>query len=696
MINEKTAPALNIKDLCVAYQQEGEWWEAVHEVSLQIQPGEIYGLVGESGSGKTTLALAVLRYLGKNGMIRQGKIELSGVDLVQLQPAEMRKLWGHQMALIPQNPQSSLNPAMRVGDQIAEVYRHTQDMETGEARHKAVEMLREVNIPDPGRVTLSYPHQLSGGMQQRVLIAMALISNPSLLILDEPTTNLDVTTQATILDLLRSLIEQRQTAALYITHNLAVVAQMCRRAGVLYAGRLVEEAFINELFARPLHPYTQGLLESMPRLGDHKDSVRLRAIEGRAPVFGDIPSGCVFRPRCPIANEICETNPPLSVLPEGRKVRCHRWEVSLNEAGRSHLPDGRSDRNTTEKHQLQPLLSLEGVSVHYPLKRSLREVVRREPKRAVRAVEGMDLKILSGQTLGLVGESGSGKSTLARATLGVVDKTAGTIELLGIQLPDKLSRRTLDTLRKVQSVFQNPEEALNPYLTVGEILQRPMMTLLGWSRQEAIGRVPDLLRAVRLPAMYAERLPTQLSGGEKQRVAIARASAAKPNLLICDEPVSALDVSVQASILNLLEDLQAEHGNSLLFISHDMAVVGFLADTIAVIYLGELVEIAETGDLFKSPYHPYTEALLSAIPGTKVESRRVAAPLVGEIPSPIEKPGGCPFHSRCPRLVGEICKRQPPPWQSQQGSSKRYLCHIPWEELQAQQGDIQGFEISRG
>lgn len=689
-------PTLNIEGLTVAYRQNGRWLEAVRDVSLHIQPGEIYGLVGESGSGKTTLALAVLRYLGQYGMILQGKIELNGKNLLDLQPAEMRKIWGREMAYLPQNSQSALNPTLRVGDQIAEILHYQLDMGMKRAQRRAVDHLREVNIADPERVASSYPHQLSGGMQQRALIAMALCSNPTLLILDEPTTNLDVTTQAAILELLVELISQRQTAALYITHNLAVVAQMCQRVGVMYAGVMLEEAAAASLFAKPLHPYTHGMLSSLPRLGEGKASARLQSIGGQSPPPGQLTSGCVFQPRCPLAIEVCSENPALSSPSAGRHIRCHRWEAILK--GEISLPTapGMESPGRMEASDKEVALSLEGVAVRYPLRRTPLDILRREPGRSVRAVDELDLVIASGQTFGLVGESGSGKTSLARAILGVADRTEGKMELLGAPLPAQLSSRKRETLRRVQIVFQNSEEALNPYLTVEEILLRPLVTLLGLSRQEARDRVPELLRAVRLPAAYAVRLPTQLSGGEKQRVAIGRAFAARPDLLVCDEPVSALDVSVQASILNLLCDLQVENRSSLLFISHDLAVVGYLADVIGVIYLGQLVEIANADDLFKPPFHPYTEALLTAVPTLETQSRQKGIILSGEIPSPTEKPGGCPFHTRCPRLVGEICKTQAPPWQRREGSSKRYRCHIPWMELQAAQGKLANGEIQAG
>ena len=689
-VNKRAAtPTLNIAGLSVAYKQAGKWQEVVRGVSLRIQPGEVYGLVGESGSGKTTLALAVLRYLGPNGRICQGKIELEGQNLLDLPLADLRLIWGGKLAYLPQNPQSALNPALRVGEQIAEGLRYRQAMESEAARRRAIEALQEVQIADPERISECYPHQLSGGMQQRAMIAMALSSDPALLILDEPTTNLDATTQAAILRLLRDVIRQRQTAVLYITHNLAVVAQLCQRVGVLYGGALLEEAPAVELFAKPLHPYTQGLLDSLPRLAAGRVEARLRTIEGQLPSPGERPPGCIFRLRCPFAVEVCEVDPAQSLVTINRWVRCHRWEAIQDGSVRPRLRAGLASPTPMEASP-QEVLNLEKVEVHFPLGGRLFETLRGMPPRSVRAVAGVDLRICAGQTFGLVGESGSGKTTLARGILGLADLAAGKIELMGVRLPPRLSGRDIETLRRAQMVFQDPEEALNPYLTVREILARPMITLLGLSRRKALEKVPGILAAVRLPAAYAGRLPSQLSGGEKQRVAIGRAFAASPDLLVCDEPVSALDVSVQAAIINLLRDLQATNAASMLLISHDLAVVRHLADTIGVIYLGKMVETADADGLFKPPYHPYTEALLSAIPTLELQTGQEQGILRGEAPSPTAIPGGCPFHTRCPRSLGELCQTLPPPWKSQPGASKRYRCHIPWAELQAAQEAAQG------
>jgi peptide/nickel transport system ATP-binding protein len=684
---------LDIRELTVAYQQEGKWLEAVREVSLRIHCGETYGLVGESGSGKTTLVLAVMRYLGDRGSIRSGDIRLGDIDLISLSNTQLGQVWGSKLALVPQNPQSALNPSLRVGDQLIEILRYQLNLSQKEAERQAIEWLERVRLADPERIAESYPHQISGGMQQRVMIAMALCTAPNLLILDEPTTNLDVTTQAVILDLIRELIQDQDTGVLYVTHNLGVIAQICDRVAVLYASELVEDAAAIDLFSQPLHPYTQGLIDSIPHLGDTKDSIQLRAISGQIPPIGKGPSGCVFRTRCPIAIEICGSRPPLYPAGDARFSRCHRWEEIDRHEINAHqpIPVGKPGQMPTQDVE-PPTLDVNNLSIQFPIRRSLVDAIRRQPAKVLRAVNNVNLEISAGSTVGLVGESGSGKTTIARGIMGLERKSDGSIELLQIPLPDKLSQRDLETLRLLQIVFQNPQEALNPYLPIGETLRRPLIRLLSLTKSEADARVGELLEAVRLPPNYSSRLPGQLSGGEIQRVALARAFASNPELLVLDEPISSLDVSVQATILNLVGELRSDHQNSLLFISHDLAIVSYLADQIAVIYLGSLMEVAGPGDLFHPPHHPYTEALLSAIPQIDPARRESPIYLKGEVPTPAELPKGCPFHTRCPRFLGEICTTTTPPWQVDRNTGKRIFCHIPPKDLAASQKRI----ITRG
>ena len=690
-------PTLRVENLTIAYRFGRRWLDAVREVSLTIAPGQTVGLVGESGSGKTTLALAVMRYLDANGRVRAGRIEFEGRDLLALGEEEMRDLWGHALSLVPQNPLSALNPAIPIGEQVAEGLRLHLGMDATAARARTLELLRMVRLPDPERVAVSYPHQISGGMQQRVLIAIALSAGPRLLVLDEPTTSLDVTTQASILDLLRDLIQARNTAVLYVTHNLGVVAQLCDRVAVLYAGELVEDAPMAELFQRPLHPYTHGLLASVPRVGQSKAQQRLLAIPGHIPPLDARPAGCAFAPRCPLAIERCRERPPLFAAEASRQTRCWRWEEvaawgkARSEALEATFAEGIAGRaeGETPRHQRPaaspPVLETRDLAVHFTLRRSLADLLRRRPVRRARAVDGVSLTVGQGRIVGLVGESGSGKTTLARAILGLEERTGGAVELFSVPLPPRLAQRDRETLRHLQMVFQNPEEALNPYRSIGDSLRRPLMTLAGRTRREADALVEQLLAAVRLPAAYAHRRPDQLSGGEKQRVAIARAFASNPDLLIADEPVSSLDVSVQASILNLLADLQSERGSAMLFISHDLAVVSYLADTIAVMCLGHVMEVADAAALFIAPHHPYTEALLSAIPVADPGIRQERIRLEGDVPGLLQVQGGCPFHTRCPRRLGDLCATQLPPWRVDEGTGKRYLCHIPPEELAASQ-----------
>ena len=677
-------PLIEIRDLTVAYKHEGDLLTAVRNFDLQISPGQTYGLVGESGSGKSTVALAIMRYLGENGRILSGAMRFDDLDVLALDDRDLRNIWGKEIAFVPQDPQSALNPSMRTGEQIAEILRRHMGLNRSQAAARSQELLHMVRVPDPDRVMNSFPHQISGGMQQRVLIAMALSTEPRLLILDEPTTGLDVTTQAAILDLFRELTRDRQTAVLYVTHNLGVVANLCDRVAVLYAGELVEDADVGDLFGRPLHPYTEGLLESIPQIGQTKREVTLEGIPGHIPPLGERPQGCVFTPRCWLAVETCAAERPSPDEPTaGRLVRCHRWPELLagDITAQRELKATASQAAAASAEQV---LRIEGVEVYFKGDRSFADILRRRPRLPVKAVDGVDLTLDSAHTLGIVGESGSGKTTLARAIVGLSERTGGEITLLDIPLPPDLASRDDNLLRHLQYVFQNPDEALNPHLTVGQTLSRPFVSLLGTSEEEASTQVAAMLEAVSLPASYAERYPAQLSGGEKQRVAIARAFATSPDLLLADEPVSALDVSVQASILNLLHDLQGENQNALVFISHDLAVVGYLADQIAVMYLGQIMEVVDAEGLFSAPMHPYTEALLSAVPQIKEAGSQAVVPLEGEVPSQTNKPSGCPFHTRCPRLLGDICRTEVPQWQ-ETASGDRIFCHIPLAELAAAQ-----------
>lgn len=688
MKRSERSPALTVSDLTIGYRQGRRWLDAVRDVNLQVDVGQTYGLVGESGSGKSTLALAVMRYLSSEGAVRRGHIELGGRDLLALGDEELRQIWREHLKLVPQNPLTSLNPSLRVGDQLIEAFDPAID--TGRARERALELLRMVRMADPERVLQSYPYELSGGMQQRVMIALALSAEPELLVLDEPTTNLDVTTEAAILDLFAELIANRDTAVLFVSHNLGVVGQVCDRVAVLYAGELVEDAAVDDLFREPLHPYTRGLLDSVPRLGERKETMRLLPIPGQIPPLDDLPAGCVFAPRCPLAVEQCwQERPALEAPRAGRSVRCHRWpEILAGTLDPRQPVDAAAEQtsgNGNGHHEeaiadTTVVLDLQGVEKRFAQRRSLIDTLAGQPQREVRAVDGVDLHINQGRTLGLVGESGSGKSTLARCVIGLTERSDGDICLLDIPLARSVDARDREVLRRLQIVFQNPDEALNPYLTIGESLRRPLMRLAGHNRTTADEQVAQLLAAVKLGPAYAERLPSQLSGGEKQRVAIARAFASNPELVLFDESVSALDVSVQAAVLNLLNELQREHHSTYLFITHDLSVVSYLADEIAVVYLGRLMEVGPVERVLNPPSHPYTEALLSAVPVVGRTTAHTAIRLDGDTPSPAAVPSGCRFHTRCPRFLGDICVQQEPPWR-EGPDGHRIACHIPLDEL---------------
>ncbi len=672
-------PVLQAEHVSIDYQLGKRWLNAINDVSLTINPLSIHGLVGESGSGKSTLALAMMRYTAANSRISAGRVLLDGDDLTTMSDADMRRIWGKDISLVPQDPLASLNPSYPIGDQIAEITRRHEGLSRKASWTRAVEMLRSVRIADPEAVAKSYPHQLSGGMQQRVTIAMALSTQPRLLILDEPTTALDVTTQAVILDLFRELIRDHNAAALYVSHDLGIVAQLCDTVTVLYGGEEMASAPVRELYHQPIHPYTIGLLASLPR---HVPGVetRLPTIDGAAPSLAERPHACVFAPRCPVALKLCQTEkPPLETIGPGRTVKCHRWR---------EIAEGTLRLQTAPVEQLAsaPPRKTDALNVHDMVKHfgepGLFDRLTRRNTHPVHAVDGVSMVIRERSTLGLVGESGSGKTTLARCIVALNEADSGSMDLLDMALPNALSKRSRAMLRNLQMVFQNPNDALNPYQTIGDQIGRTVARLSKEHQTQAQiqARVTELLDAVRLRPDYALRVPSELSGGEKQRVAIARAFAANPALIVADEPTSALDVSVQSVILNLLKDLRATQGASYLLISHNLDVVSYLADWIAVMYLGEVVEEGDADDVYNAPHHPYTEALVSARPIPDPDVQQGSIRLEGEVPSARDIPTGCRFHTRCPRFLGKICVEQTPPWQDA-GDGHRILCHIPVDAL---------------
>jgi peptide/nickel transport system ATP-binding protein len=680
-----SSSGLEIRDLTITYNTEGGPLDTVRNVSLSIAPGEIYGLVGESGSGKTTLARAVVQYLARNGRIKGGSVVLDGVDLLTMTKPEMRQVWGSNITMVHQDPFRSVNPSMPVGDQIAEMARIHLGMARAEARKKAVEMLSQVRVPDPATVARRYAHQLSGGQLQRVLIAIALTTNPNLLIMDEPTTALDVTTEAVILDLVRDLLSEYQTAVLYITHNLGVVARLCHRVGVIYAGEMMEQGPVRKVFKEMLHPYTLGLLGSVPRVDVDKRDIVLNTIPGYIPQPDSLPSGCIFAPRCLGAEEACRTAQPPLVEAEGDSghlTACRRWQAVRQ--GPQGFAQTQGKREYREPLTGDVVLETNEVRKYFPVSRVPFWDLLRGRRPVVRAVDDISIRVRKSFTVGIVGESGCGKTTLARCIAGLEKATAGEILLEGVKLRPSVAQRPADQLKKIQMVFQNPDASLNPQHSVGSSVARPLALLRKLSRRQIRQRVEELFEAVSLPRDYIDRLPHEISGGEKQRVAVARAFATDPALMICDEPISSLDVSVQASLMNMLMELQDTKGTSYLFISHDLAAVRHLSNWIAVIYLGRLWEVGSALDVFKPPQHPYTEALLSALPIPDPDARQNRIRLHGDVPSSVNIPTGCRFHPRCPRKIGTICEQEEPPWHDD-GHHHRICCHIPLEGLAEKQ-----------
>ncbi len=659
--------ALRIEHLDVSFRIGRRERRVLTDLSLTIRRGESYGLVGESGCGKSTVAFAAIRYLARNGEVRGGRILVDGRDLMALSAAELRRLRTQSVSMVYQDPGRALNPTLRIGRQMAEVFEAAEGLKGDAAQRRAAEMLARVQIPSPERVLRNYPHELSGGMQQRVVIAMALSMNPTLLILDEPTTGLDATVEAEVLDLILRLHAELNNSILFISHSLAIVARMCDRVGVLYAGELIEEGPAAAVFGDPRHPYTVGLLRCVPTYGQRKDRGRLQTIPGFLPTAGSITGRCVFLDRCGNATMRCRGEAPPMVDLGGRLTRCFYPERA------SELPFQRQPAPVPHAGEpgAAPLLRARNLSKTYQV-----------AGKTLNAVHDVTLDLWPGETLGLVGESGSGKSSLAMLLLGLSTADSGSrVALAGEPLPSRAGDRTLAQLKALQIVFQNPGSALNRSQTVRRLIGRSLR-LVGLKGQARESRLRELAASVRLTERYLDEKPRQLSGGLKQRVGIARAFAGGPRIVVCDEPTSALDVSVQAAILNLLVDLQAEQQVSYLFISHDLNVVHYVSDRIAVLYLGRLLEIGPAEAVFSGPHHPYTEALLSANPGLSGHVKRIR--LAGDLPSAASLPSGCVFHTRCPRKLGAICEREEPPL-SDGGDGHMIRCHIPAAELASMQ-----------
>ena len=652
------APALVVRGLEISFGQGA--LQAVRGIDLEIAPGEVLGLVGESGSGKSVTALAIAGLLPPGAAMR-GTVLVDGQDIGAASPEALRRLRGTAIGFIFQDPATTLNPVMPVGRQVTEGQVEHGQLAPRHARARAANLLREVEIADPERRAREYPYQFSGGMRQRAVIAMAAAGRAKLLIADEPTTALDVTVQAQILAMLARRQAEMGAGLLLITHDLGVIAETADRLAVMYAGRIVETGPAASVLAAPRHPYTAGLLRSMP---GHSGE-RLVPIEGQPPSPMALPTGCAFHPRCPVGqgDPRCARNAPvLQPAGPGRQVACHYPDCAATArplpalVHRAALGDA-------------PLLTVENLHVRFPI---ATPPLRR--RRYVNAANGVSLQVREGETLGLVGESGCGKTTTGRAIMGLVRPSAGRIVFAGQDITG-LGRTGMRAVRRqMQYVFQDPFASLNPLLSAGDAIAEPMRIHGLYHPRTGPAEVAALLERVGLPASAAERFPHEFSGGQKQRIGIARALALRPRLLILDEPVAALDVSIQAQVVNLLQDLQAELGLTYVFIAHDLSVVRHVSDRVAVMYLGRVVEQGPAEALFQDPQHPYTQSLLSAVPALVKAGPRIA--LQGEVPSPADPPPGCSFHPRCSRATA-FCALEVPGFGPFPGAATSGACHHP-------------------
>lgn len=648
----RTRGVIEVENLTIGFRgRAGEMLPVLRNITALVAAGESIGLVGESGSGKSTLALAMMGYLKTGLRVLEGKASFRGTDMFTQDRRSLEGIRGGRLALIPQNAGQSLTPSLGVGAQIREALRLHSRVPGEEQEARVVELLGQVRLPDPAAIARRYPHELSGGQQQRVAIAMALAGEPEALLLDEPTSGLDVTTQAHILELLRDLARDTGMAMVCVSHDLGVIARVCDRVAVMYAGEIVLEGTSRHVLRDPGHPYARGLLASIPKLSDR---CLPRALDGRPPAPGRAGNGCAFVSRCAIATDRCRTShPDLEAMQDGCRARCHMPERARSiplggerVAGKRSLPEA-------------PSLRLQDVSISYARTGLFDRLLGRVTPR-VATVDGINIALRHGETLGIVGESGSGKSTILKSVAGLLPPLNGRIALKGRdELPARVEDRTGQHLRQVQLIFQNPDESLNPRQTIAQILAQPLKLYFGLRGQDLLVRSTRLLEQVRLGAHYLDRLPSQLSGGEKQRVAVARAFAARPELVLCDEITSALDVSVQAAVLELLDDLRRDNDTSYVFVSHDLAVVKALSDRVAVLYQGRLCELGATGDVYGPVSHPYTEVLLGAVlePDPDFAPTLSASDVVERGP-PAQ---GCPFQRRCPKRLGSICERVAPP-----------------------------------
>ena len=655
-------PILEIDRLSISFFTRLREIPAVMDFSCTVRPGEAVGLVGESGCGKSTVALGVMQDLGVNGRIVGGSIKFKGRDLNKMSPAELRAVRGSEIAMIYQEPMASLNPAMRIGQQLMEVPMIHEGISAAEARARALEVVRDVKLPDPERILNAFPHQLSGGQQQRIVIAMALMSKPALLILDEPTTALDVTVEAAVVQLVKDLGHKYGTSMLFISHNLGLVLEVCDRICVMYSGEAVETGKIEEVFDKMRHPYTQALFRSIPLPGADKNSRPLKSIPGNFPLPHERPPGCNFGPRCDyfVKGRCDAADVPMFPIPgdDRHDSRC----IRVNEVDWNAPVVAAEQKQKGEVGKV--VLRMDALKKYYEVGGG--GLMGGGDRRVVKANETLTFEARESETLAIVGESGCGKSTFAKVLMGLETATSGNIMLFNQAIESTpIEKRGTDTVSSVQMVFQNPFDTLNPSMTVGRQITRALEVFgVGTSDADRHERMLRLLDLVKLPRAFAERMPRQLSGGQKQRVGIARAFAGGAKVVVADEPVSALDVSVQAAVTDLLMEIQREQKTTLLFISHDLSIVRYLADRVMVMYLGHVVELGTTDQVFSPPYHPYTEALLSAVPiaDTKVKKQHIV--LEGDIPSAMNPPPGCPFQTRCrwkSQVPGGLCEKEVPP-----------------------------------
>ncbi|MGH8642779.1 MAG: dipeptide ABC transporter ATP-binding protein [Burkholderiales bacterium] len=650
---------LEVENLHVHFVTTRGVVRAVEGISYKVKPGETVALVGESGCGKSVSSLAIMRLLARPaGRVVAGRILFQGVNLLELTEDQMREIRGRDIAMIFQEPMTSLNPVLTIGFQIMEPLMIHLGMTAEAARARAAELLRMVGIPDTARRLDQYPHQFSGGMRQRVMIAIALSCNPKLIIADEPTTALDVTIQAQILKLMKDLSRDLGIALVVITHNLGIVARYANRVNVMYAARMAEQGTAADVFAKPLHPYTAGLLRSVPRL-DKPRGLKLETIDGLPPNLLDPPLGCRFAPRCPAKQDACVAAPPPLVEAEPHHYSACVRAKEMAQVGPAGLGLQSANPQSPRLKRLDrssPLLRVHDLRTYFEVGAGLH--MFKHKRLEVRAVDGLSLEVFRGETVGLVGESGCGKTTVGRTLLRLEQATGGEIVFGGANVTRSKGQQLKDYRRKIQVIFQDPYSSLNPRMTIGEIIAEPMRVYkLVRDAAAAREKVAELLTQVGLFEYMSERYPHELSGGQRQRVGIARALAMEPSFIVCDEPVSALDVSIQAQIINLLEDLQSRYQLTFLFIAHDLAVVRHISDRVVVMYLGRVMEIADRDALYADPLHPYTRALLDAvpIPDPQLEAKREYRVLGGEVPSPLDPPRGCVFHTRCP-LASEECK----------------------------------------